>query len=494
VIARTFTIPRRHVLIGAGVFAAIVLVAVTRRDQLFRETSDGAILEIYVLEALRGRLLLGPYSRFGWHHPGPLYFYLLAPWYWLSGLHTAGMQAGAMVINLAAMGTIVRTLTVQASAPVAIAVSGLTAWYALRAGDMLVSAWNPHVIVLPLVAYVVLAAAMAARPSQRRLLGLVFLGIFLAQTHLAMIPIVAVLGLPAAWRGRTLAWTTWAAAGGLACLLWLPALVEQFTHHPGNIMALVQFFLGGGRGQPYPIAVSVWASTLTAAFRTGFAPALGADSVSSAGSVLPFVVAGLVVVLAMLAAKCRRPFPFEAWLLAMCGLTSIVALIATTRIQDRIIDHEVFWMSGIGALSIGSLAGAVVAIAVGHRDRFVSRIASPACVVAWAILAIAGADGINNIHERRRTLDDHAVDVLTEQIETYGKSPGGGGKPLFEIDPAVWPIAAGALLEVDKTGARFAVGTRWVPMFGERFAPTGEEDRRASIAGSAVATTVTPLP
>ena len=39
------------------------------------------------------------YSRFGWHHPGPLYFYLLAPWYWLSG-STAGMQAGALVINL----------------------------------------------------------------------------------------------------------------------------------------------------------------------------------------------------------------------------------------------------------------------------------------------------------------------------------------------------------------------------------------------------------
>jgi len=39
--------------------------------------SDQAILEIYTLHAVRGFWTLGPYSQFGWHHPGPLYFYLL---------------------------------------------------------------------------------------------------------------------------------------------------------------------------------------------------------------------------------------------------------------------------------------------------------------------------------------------------------------------------------------------------------------------------------
>jgi len=47
----------------------------TRHAPPFREVSDGAILEIYALQALEGKLLVGPYSRFGWHHPGPGYFY-----------------------------------------------------------------------------------------------------------------------------------------------------------------------------------------------------------------------------------------------------------------------------------------------------------------------------------------------------------------------------------------------------------------------------------
>jgi hypothetical protein len=68
----------------------------------------------------RGALLVGPYSRFGWHHPGPLYFYLLAPWYWMSGLHTAGMQAGAFAINFSAVLLMAWTIATCASAPTAI--------------------------------------------------------------------------------------------------------------------------------------------------------------------------------------------------------------------------------------------------------------------------------------------------------------------------------------------------------------------------------------
>jgi hypothetical protein len=96
----------RLLILTIAALAAINLIWLTRHAPPFREVSDGAILEIYTLEALKGKLLLGPYSRFGWHHPGPLYFYLEAPWYWLSGRHTAGMQAGALVINLAALATV----------------------------------------------------------------------------------------------------------------------------------------------------------------------------------------------------------------------------------------------------------------------------------------------------------------------------------------------------------------------------------------------------
>src|SRR5437879_7641309 len=48
-------------------------------DLLF--TGDGAALELGTLHAARGVQFLGPYSRFGWSHPGPAFFYLALPIY-----------------------------------------------------------------------------------------------------------------------------------------------------------------------------------------------------------------------------------------------------------------------------------------------------------------------------------------------------------------------------------------------------------------------------
>ena len=52
-------------------------------------------------------LLVGPYSRFQWHHPGPLYFYLLAPFYEASGERPSGLSAGALALNLSCLLLIV---------------------------------------------------------------------------------------------------------------------------------------------------------------------------------------------------------------------------------------------------------------------------------------------------------------------------------------------------------------------------------------------------
>ena len=116
---------RKYIGFAGVALCAAGLVALARHAPPIREVSDGAILEIYTLEALKGRLLVGPYSRFGWHHPGPLYFYLQAPWYRLSGFHTAGLQAGALAINLSAIALTAWTVISYGSVPAAIAVLGL---------------------------------------------------------------------------------------------------------------------------------------------------------------------------------------------------------------------------------------------------------------------------------------------------------------------------------------------------------------------------------
>src|SRR5437016_3928499 len=62
-----------------AVFAALAMVATVRRAGPTWPTADAALIELYTMSATRGEQLLGPYSRFRWHHPGPAMFYALVP-------------------------------------------------------------------------------------------------------------------------------------------------------------------------------------------------------------------------------------------------------------------------------------------------------------------------------------------------------------------------------------------------------------------------------
>ena len=67
---------------------------------------------------------------------------------------------------------------------------------------------------------------------------------------------------------------------------------------------------------------------------------------------------GLATTVAV-AAKARRGF--ELALASLLLLASLLALWSATRIEETIFDHEVFWMSAVGALNIALLASLLVA-------------------------------------------------------------------------------------------------------------------------------------
>ena len=108
---------------AAGVFLWCLLVIPGTRDAF--PTGDGAVIELYTLQASRGWWEYGPYSRWGWHHPGPLVFYALAPFYTASHAQSLAIIAGAVAINLIALTAILWALARHASAALAVAVDRL---------------------------------------------------------------------------------------------------------------------------------------------------------------------------------------------------------------------------------------------------------------------------------------------------------------------------------------------------------------------------------
>src|SRR4029450_316897 len=62
-------------------------------------TGDRAAMELATRDVGRYEVLQGLWSRSDWRHPGPVLFYLLAPFYRAAGGSPVGLALGALAIN-----------------------------------------------------------------------------------------------------------------------------------------------------------------------------------------------------------------------------------------------------------------------------------------------------------------------------------------------------------------------------------------------------------
>src|SRR5262245_9561961 len=354
--------------VGGALALTGAAILVARGGRPVTPVSDTAIIESYTLYASRAQLLVGPYSRYGWHHPGPLYFYLLAPVYTLAGSSAPGLSAGALLINVASIVLLVWVLVRSAAGWLTVAVTAAMAVYLWRVAPLLVSPWNPHVVVLSLAGLAVVAAAVAS--GDVGLLPLaVGLASFVMQTHLGVVPtalaVCAALAL-ATWQAARDAIPrrrrAVIAAAAVVAVLWAVPLGEQVSSAPGNLTAIWRFFSSPNRGhQTIAAAYAAWSDMVTGIARPDFRVADGSPFRRSrwrpARSVAACEIAGLAAI-ALIAR--RRQRGFEAALASVLLLALAIAFAAVTRIHDVIIDHEVFWISALGALAAATIAGAVV--------------------------------------------------------------------------------------------------------------------------------------
>lgn len=480
-------------LTGTVAIAAVAALLLARRARVIFPLYDIALLEIYARDALNGHLTVGPYSRFGWHHPGPFYFYILAPFYASSGEHTAGMNAGAFVVGIASVATLVWTAARLAGSVMSAAILASIAGYVWHVKYLIISAWTAHVIVLPTVALLTSCAALAAGDLVA-LPIIVVLASFIVQTDVALVPVVAVVVAVSAASGRSHAvragtgsWRPAVAASvALLMALWCLPAIEQIGHRPGNITALWRFFVSGGRaGQSWAAAAGAWTSMMPAMFRaelplpSGGAFVQGSLTWPSVGAGLQVI--GLVAVIVWATYRHRTEI---AWLASLCLLASAVALWSMTRIEGRILDHLVFWISAIGALSVGITAGALGVCAT-RVARAVPAFTMPA--IHALLIALCLYAGLRHLARASdgwlpATLVDAAAPRIAADVRAYLQRHG-VRKPFFRVGDDQWGMAAGILLQLDRAGVAFSVEDSWLPMFPGRFAVTGREDAEMTIGG-----------
>ena len=201
-------------------------------------------------------------------HPGPLSFYLLAPLYRLFGSSSWAMQAATIVLNLVALGAALALAARRGGTRLVIAVAALLALVMSGYGLVaLTQPWNPY---LPLLWWLVfLLAVWSVACNDVAMLPLVVVaGSLCAQTHVPYLGLVLGVGSVAvvttihAWkragagsreRRRAARWVL--AAAGLGIALWIPPLIDQAIHDPGNLRRIYDHLatppedpIGVGRG------------------------------------------------------------------------------------------------------------------------------------------------------------------------------------------------------------------------------------------------------
>ncbi len=485
---------RRALLLLLSALVCASLIALARRAVDAPATSDMAVIESYTLLASRAELLLGAYSRFQWHHPGPLYFYLLAPFYVLSGERTAGLHAGAAALAIGSLA-LMSAVLLRRRASLAVLAGGSLALLAWRAAEATASPWNPHVPLLPMAA-LVLAAADVTAGRVWLLPAVALLASLAGQAHIAMLPCAlafavvpfgrAVVGAVVPGRDR-LAWRSSLIATLVTLLAaWAPPLYDQFTGAPrGNISELWLFFLAQTRpGQTLAAAVSAWADMLSGVLRPDFYVAHGWPFVESPVLWAEWVTLGALGLVALFTWRgLRRRDHFDVALGCLLLLGAAVSLWSTTRIAETIFDHDIFWMAAIGTLALAVAADAVLSM-LGERLVVNPGLAGRvACALLLGAAAVAPASEVDAAARRSTTPMAEAViaQALAVDLETYMATQG-VSRALVKIDQDAWGVAAGAILALQKRGTIVSVEEDWVVMFTPVFRATGREDAVITVA------------
>jgi hypothetical protein len=323
-------------------------------------TSDIALIESRVRDVgTRSTPLVGPYSRYGWNHPGPFLFYALTIPYRLLGSSARGLLAGGVLLNGISIAAIAWLLW-RRGRVAGLLLGGLVLAILLRAlgGGFLMFPWNPYLIVLPMFVLALLAWNIAC--GEHWLLPFAIgVASFLVQTHvgsslptlaLVFIALVALvvdaLGHRVAHLRRVLI-----ASALVALFMWWPPVLQQLQPSGGNLGDLWNYWTGSHSNTPGLVdgarivapQLSLPAPWITGHERIGvFTAALDPHWA------VPFVL--LLLVGAFVVAWRRRDR--EALTLDIIALTFVlVAWIASASVVDTPFSYILRWTWLVGALA-----------------------------------------------------------------------------------------------------------------------------------------------
>jgi hypothetical protein len=471
-------------------FVASAIALIVRVGDDYLPSADQAWIELQIRDIGRRSVLLGPYSRFGWFHPGPILYYLLWLPYRITGSTSLSICFAALTLNAVALvgiAFVAKRRGGLALMLLALFLSGLL--MSSLGAQFFRDVWNPSITILPFVLVVLLAWSISCGEAWAVPVG-AGVGTFLVQTHVSYgvtTATVLAAGLVGAaitlWRRRADEqhrdrirwWLRMAGVTGIVlAVLWLPVVIQQLTSDDGNLAALVRFFRDHGREHSYGDAWHVMASQLSVWpdwLRGSIVRNIYSGALDLSGPT-PVAVAALLLVGAAVVTwrRAKDGFRFDV----VVGLAIVAGFVSVSRIVGEIFPYLVIWTWALGMLTWLAIAWSVVRWwqTRGTRDPRVGRVALGAMAVALVVVSVVStvdaARAGNPDGPGSRWVRGLTAKVRDELPDGHGvveiRSSGGAG--------STW-IGAGIADELEHDG----IDTRVAPDLAFAYGPDRVLDR-----------------
>ena len=457
-------------------FATTLTILCVRNRLLFGtklyEQGDAAANSILITRATHFGLLVGNYSREGFHHPGPGYMYLQA-FGQLLYQDTLHLVPTAWNAHLLAVFTLNSACVAAATAivygwsrSIPVAAAGFAAVLALGLWQpwVLNSDWMPDMYVLPYLV-LLLAAASVAAGGWRDAWILTFTGWLLIHGHVSFlffVPLIVGCAVALAcwrlgWRGCLRKFraqrSLWLPVTVISALFALPIALELALHWPGyfgDYLTYGKSGKAGGHSSAQILHFLLWFWWPHGIPGLGGRPAgvvpTGAVPAGAALAVALLLLGAALVVALLVAAPPLRPFLLAVLVMTM---VSTVALIVYAAVGiDNLAEYYIgyfYWTAPVVTIAV---------IVTGVVSRLPWRVPP---LLAGAGLAVA-ACVLLAVFPGTRTA---TVVNPRSAPETSQQIPGAvatlaaraaGRTVVLDIQHDAWPEAAGLLVQAQRSG------------------------------------------
>ena len=131
-LTRTWSIVPAVAVVAAAAPMLITAVAISLARPVNVTDGDLAVDEIFLIRATHFAHLVGNYSRFGWDHPGPAWFYSVAPLYGALGGHSWSFEVAQLGLQAVTAALIVAVVWRWAGGLPALVTAVLLLWLCTR--------------------------------------------------------------------------------------------------------------------------------------------------------------------------------------------------------------------------------------------------------------------------------------------------------------------------------------------------------------------------